>query len=242
MLRRSHSRELGILPELSSLIHLLSQYPILESLASFVSTLDLLNLALTCRTNHQTILPSGKIIPALQRSCLCDGHGLAERQAFTGLYRLSNFYIWGPTERRVWADEPVEVQLWALDCDEAGALPCRKCGINVCEECRYYSRERPDRPNRRPHLNAAWQNENIMCLCEDCDVAAEEQLRGCFLSELCDCDRYARWICSKCVKEEQKFTNEYYDKHTVFEGDRESTKSMVDHQHNRSVSYLGEDN
>src|SRR6185436_10870062 len=102
----------------------------------------------------------------LQRVCRCDGRGLAERQAFTGLYRLEHrYYDWGT---RVFKDDPVEVRLWALACNDADTLPCSKCGINVCEECRYYPRERPERSDRRPHLHTAHELWNIMCLCDDC--------------------------------------------------------------------------
>ena len=29
--------------------------------------------------------------------------------------------------------EPIEVRFYATHCDEAGALPCRKWGINICD-------------------------------------------------------------------------------------------------------------
>jgi hypothetical protein len=81
---------------MASFNHVTSIYPILRTLASFVSTLDLFNLALTCKSNYQQIRASEKTFNALRRHCLCDGHGLAERQAFTGLYSLDNrSYVWG---------------------------------------------------------------------------------------------------------------------------------------------------
>jgi hypothetical protein len=48
-----------------------------------------------------------------------------------------------------------------------------------------------------------------MCLCNECDEETESALRGQFLNELCDCDVYTRWICLKCVREEQNFSKDY---------------------------------
>lgn len=87
----------------------------------------------------------------------------------------------------------------------------------------------------RPHLSAGWENENILCLCDACDAKLEEELRGQFLHELCDCERDTRWLCSKCVDRQDRETREMYDKYTVFsesEGYEELadvTKTMVDH-------------
>ncbi|KAI8653820.1 hypothetical protein NCS56_01337200 [Fusarium sp. Ph1] len=61
--------------------------------------------------------------------------------------------------------------------------------------------------------------DNIYCLCSTCDTSTEKEVAGKFLNELCDCDRYTRWICLKCKKEENAFTKDYFDKHTVMEWD-----------------------
>lgn len=222
---------------MASLPLLISAYPILRSLASFISSRDLFNLARTCKSNYQNILSSKRTFHALRRHCLCDGLGVLERQNFNGLYFLRGWYVWGD-ERRIWNDEPIEVRLYNTKC-EVEALPCCKCGINICEECRYYPREPPpsSRQPGRPHLNAAWQSENVMCLCPECDGRVEEEVRGRFLNELCDCNAYARWICSKCVKEERKFTRDYYEKHTAMDGYGE-TKHMTDHQFDRDFYCL----
>jgi hypothetical protein len=92
------------------------------------------------------------------------------------------------------------------------------------QECRYYPREMPQSgyPSRRPHLNSPWQNENVMCLCPPCDAKLEaEKVQGRFLSELCDCDIYTRWICHKCKVDEINFTHEHYAKHTISEHQEE---------------------
>ena len=109
------------------------RHPILRELSSFLSTLDLFHLALTSRTHHSYILASLCTFDALRRNCLCDGSGLTQRQDFAGLYSLQRRgYVWGH-QRKIWQDEPIEVRLYATKCDEAGALPCRKCSINICE-------------------------------------------------------------------------------------------------------------
>ncbi|KAI8229734.1 hypothetical protein K4K55_006932 [Colletotrichum sp. SAR 10_96] len=138
-----------------SLANLISSYPILSSLTQYVSTLDLYHVALTSRSNHASILGSPVIFDRLKRSCLCDGRGLARRQNFTGPHRIHYWKLKLKHEPRIDFDEPIEVRLFNLKCDETGALPCVRCGINICEECRDY----PRWPNRsiysfgRPHLN-----------------------------------------------------------------------------------------
>ncbi|KAI2468754.1 hypothetical protein F4781DRAFT_249452 [Annulohypoxylon bovei var. microspora] len=219
------------------LLDLVGQYPVLESLSSYLSTLDLFHLGLTCRDYHAHILSSTKVFEALRRRSLCDGRELRRRQDVWSYPRVN--YMWG-TGRKIHRDEEIEVKLFATRCDAAGALPCRKCGINVCEECRQRPRVNPERsyPDRRPHLNGPWQNENLMCLCDACDAELEAQVRGRFLNELCDCDLYKRWICSRCAKEEGEWTKEYYKKNTVREvddydrycQDYDLTKVMTDHQ------------
>ncbi|KIW89153.1 uncharacterized protein Z519_10005 [Cladophialophora bantiana CBS 173.52] len=109
------------------------------------------------------------------------------------------------------------------------------------QECRYYPREPPlaGYPKRRPHLNSPFQNENIICLCPDCDAKTEsEEIQGNFLNELCDCDIYTRWICHKCAGEEEEFTRDHYANNTAHEWDEQrwkdgegKTKMMIDHQH-----------
>ena len=243
---------------------LISQRPILKELARFISTLDLHHLALTCQTHRSYIQRSPTAFEVLRRDCLCDGLGLTRRQIIS---IPKGAYTWG-SERVIWQDEPIEVRLYNTKC-EVEALPCRKCGINICEvytsrspqlqsliisqECREYPREPPHAgyPYRRPHLNSPWQNENLMCLCDQCDAKLELSLKGKFLNELCDCDVFTRWICRKCIQEEQKWTQEYYRKYTAsetmvrsleqkvdYEEHYGETKVMADHQHDIIVSGL----
>lgn len=248
---------------------LLSQHPILRTLATFLSTLDLYNLGRTSHAHFSYVLSSKHAFNILSCESICDGRGLADRQNFQGLYSLARrSYVWGNT-RKIWQDEPIEVELYGAKCDAAHALPCRKCGVNICEvhhalsqwkqahvlntqECRYYPREPPHAgyPRRRPYLNSPWQNENVMCLCDQCDARLESELRGKFLNELCDCDIYTRWICHKCVREERKFTRQYYEKYTSHDWDpvddpstelefSEPGKVMGDHQHTIAVCFIG---
>ncbi|UPK95208.1 hypothetical protein LCI18_006143 [Fusarium solani-melongenae] len=205
-----------------NLTNLISSYSILTTLSSWISTLDLYHLTLTNRSHHSFILASPQIFKVLARQSLCDGRGLTGRQEFRGLYKIYDFDKGCGLIRR---DEPVEVRLYNLKCDEAGALPCVKCGINVCEECRYYPRTSPagkgKDPKRRPHLNASFQIGDVMCLCPPCDAAMEEEVQGKFLNELCDCDALRYWICSKCRQEVDDFTGDYRGEHTALEGEAE---------------------
>ncbi|EGP85123.1 uncharacterized protein MYCGRDRAFT_95372 [Zymoseptoria tritici IPO323] len=168
------------------LADLLSQYPIITSLSAFVSTSDLHHLALT---SHACRAPIARSFERLMRDCLCDGRGLKMRQNFEGPYWCRD-HDWGGALRRSIGsgasfDEPVEVRIWNTVCDTAEALPCLKCGINICEECRVYRREDVHRskPHRRPHLSSivhAGQRENLkrnlIYLCPECDVAMEQQI------------------------------------------------------------------
>ncbi|KLO96971.1 uncharacterized protein FFNC_15076 [Fusarium fujikuroi] len=145
-------------------------------------------------------------------------------------------------------DEEIEVRLYNIKCDEAGALPCLKCGINICEECRCYPRAAPPNthPNRRPHLRGSVQLDNIMCLCEECDAKTEKEVEGKFLNERCDCDIYTRWICVRCEDEERETAWKYFEEQTELDGnwivredmdygdDFEPTKTLPDHAFDRA--------
>ena len=124
-----------------SLQDLTAQYPVLNCLSSWLSTLDLYRLSLTSKHVYNHILASKSVFETLKRTTLCDGHGLQKRQDFDGPYRTANWSLWFGHAPRVEQNEPIEVKLWNLKCDEAGALPCRRCGFNSCEECRRYQRE-----------------------------------------------------------------------------------------------------
>ncbi|KAK3395069.1 hypothetical protein B0H63DRAFT_387828, partial [Podospora didyma] len=182
------------------------------SVASYVSTLDLFNIALTNRANHTSILGSPDFFrDVLRRDCLCDGYGLRDRQNFSGQHALteengSSFTRW---------DEPIEVRLYNLKCDEADALPCRVCSFNVCEECRDSPRlnRHDEQPSRRPHL--ANDGATYMTgFSPPCDTKMEDEVRGKFLHELCDCDIFHRWVFQKCACEERVAATAYFEEHT----------------------------
>ncbi|CAF3456928.1 unnamed protein product [Fusarium graminearum] len=204
-----------------SIVDLLSSYSILSSLAPWLSTLDLHSLSLISRSAYTYIRSSETIFNFLTRQSLCDGRGLAVRQAFQGLYHQSPMPGRWDINPHLSGDEEIEVYLYNVKCDEAQALPCIKCGINVCEECRCYPRAAPPnaRPDRRPHLRGRFELDNIMCLCEGCDNKTEEDIRGKFANQRCDCDIYTRWICVRCVNEERKTTRKYFAERTQMEWD-----------------------
>lgn len=236
----------------STIENLISSYSILTSLAPWLSTLDLYHLSLTSKSAYECIQSSPVIFKSLSRHCLCDGRGLATRQAYASPYHRNRMAgQWTPSPY-LQDDEEIEVRLYNIKCDEAGALPCLKCGINICEECRCYPRAAPPNthPNRRPHLRVSVQLDNIMCLCEECDAKTEKEVEGKFLNERCDCDIYTRWICVRCEEEERETAWKYFDEQTELDGnwivredmdygdDFEPTKTLPDHAFERAVRTL----
>ncbi|KAF5655394.1 hypothetical protein F25303_615 [Fusarium sp. NRRL 25303] len=231
---------------------LVSSYSILTSLAPWLSTPDLYHLSLTSKSAYECIQSSPVIFKSLSRHCLCDGRGLATRQAYTSPYHRNRMAgQWTPSPHLT-GDEEIEVRLYNTKCDEAGALPCLKCGINICEECRCYPRAAPPSayPNRRPHLRGSYELDNIMCLCEECDAKTEKELVEKFLNERCDCDVYTRWICIRCEEEERKTSRKYFAERTEMEwnwivrddmdygDDFEPSKTLQDHAFQRAVQTL----
>ncbi|TIC95055.1 hypothetical protein CH35J_008791 [Colletotrichum higginsianum] len=204
---------------------LVSAYSILPTLATWLSTVDLFHLALANRAFHSHILGSPNVFAVLRRRCLCDGRGLALRQAYKPPYRKLK-QTGGPSNNQSWyPDEEIEVRVFNAKCDEAGALPCLRCGINVCEECRYYPRASPVESDRRPHLRE-WGShvfKNILCLCDGCDARTEAEVAGQFLNELCDCDSYRRWICTRCRRQEDVDYYEYKEKRMLMEWDLDNS-------------------
>ncbi|KAJ4258068.1 hypothetical protein NW762_008208 [Fusarium torreyae] len=236
----------GASPGLEDLI---SSYSILSTLTPWLSTLDLYHLARTNRSFYSFVYSSPKIFSSLSRHCLCDGRGLATRQNFGSPYHKNRMSGRWDINPHFTGDEEIEVRLYNTKCDEAGALPCIKCGINICEECRCYPRAAPPNayPNRRPHLRGSFELDNVMCLCDKCDDVAEEEVTGKFLNELCDCDIYTRWICVRCEGEERETSRRYFEDCTQMEwdwiirddvdfgDDCEPSKTLHDHAFERAV-------
>ena len=118
---------------MSSLHSVLSQYEILINTARYLSALDLLHLALANSYFYAIILQSTLVFDRLKVTALCDGTGLIARQNFQALYAVSpEQWNWGRTKKARY-DEELEVGVWNLKCDTTDALPCLKCGVNVCE-------------------------------------------------------------------------------------------------------------
>lgn len=182
--------------------YLCSQYELLELLAQNLSTMDLYHTALTCSELHDLILKSQSGFERLKRVALCDGSGLKARQAYEDVW-----CHFDPQE--------VEIRLWNLKCDEAGALPCLKCGINVCEECRVYPRAGDNvyGPCRRPHFAMGHELDNIICYCDQCDKTIEDRVGA----SLCECDRYTRWVCRRCYVRETDEGSWYHQHWTQWE-------------------------
>lgn len=186
------------------LIHLFSQYELLELAAQSLSTLDLYHTALTCSTLYTLIRTPDAKFQRLKRVNTCDGKGLAARQespkVWATIHALVNSLSIPKAE--------IKVRIFE-DCNGRGALPCIKCGINVCEDCRVFPREKHEWGPRRPHCNDQAQMFNIVCFCEACDEEVAAKIPG---EDYCQCDIYTRWICRKCKWEEGK-EEVWYRKH-----------------------------
>ena len=198
-----------------------SQYELLETTASYLSAADLENTALTCSSIFELIRKSDSTFASLKKNTLCDGSGLRARQNYRGIYsglRGTGILNWrghgvGNHRYPCYADEEVEVRVWALKCDAANTSPCQKCGVNICKECRYVPRYRNHDaydPSPRPHHNTTYQCVNVVVYCGECDPAVEERTQGSF----CHCDRYARWICLKCNTKEVEEEG-WYQRHCM---------------------------
>lgn len=203
---------------MANIVALLSQYELLEKMAHFLSALDLFHLASTNSNLYILIRKTEPIFDRLKSVALCDGHGLKIRQEFGGIYQLhTEDYIWGRAQgRKAKYDEELEVRVWNLNCDSANGLPCLRCRVNVCEECRYVPRVRDTpsyRSRRKPHHIPYPRPISIICFCAACDVEVERNL-SLSLSEYCDCDQYTRWICLPCKVKEDQENRDYFQTRT----------------------------
>ena len=159
---------------MNPLVYTVSQYQLLEGIATYVSAKDLFSLSLTCSDMHELILKPTTVFNKLKRLTLCDGSGLRETHQFC---------------------EP------QAKC-QANTLPCEKCNINVCEPCRWKASSECFF-GRRPNLNTAWENQNIVCFCDECDPFFEARASATG-KVICDCDVFARWVCHQCRKLESE--------------------------------------
>ncbi|KUJ10857.1 uncharacterized protein LY89DRAFT_723404 [Mollisia scopiformis] len=211
---------------MADLVTLISQYDILELMSHHLAALDLLRLASTNSNVYSFIRKSEPIFDRLKRVTLCDGHGLKARQDYKGIYELPIYDgksadVMG---RKMPFDEELEVRVWNRTCDPTNGLPCLKCGINVCEECRFVPRVK-FMPNERGRQKQHFAftpypiTTYVMCFCTACDEKVERGLPF-SLSEYCDCDQYKRWICLPCKVKEEQMNIEYLKTRTkVMPGD-----------------------
>ena len=215
------------------LIRLLSQYELLRVTAQHLSALDLYNLALTSSTFYDLVRTPDVKFQALRKHCLCDGRGVKARRKYKGDHDSFTIFKY---------DYNIGSHNSNLRCLESETLPCTKCGLNVCEECRDYPRtvDQSYGPCRRPHANTPFQTENIVCYCEACEVEMSKKVTG---GDCCKCDRYTRWVCRKCASDE-KMEAGWYDRHWTQHysggGPEEAEDGMMlrDHQHERLVCKL----
>ncbi|OHE94186.1 hypothetical protein CORC01_10524 [Colletotrichum orchidophilum] len=76
--------------------------------------------------HHAHILGSRSVFDKLKRLCICDGRGSIRSQDFSGRYRPNYWTLSCGLPPMVIGDEQIEVRLYHVECDEAGALPCGK--------------------------------------------------------------------------------------------------------------------
>lgn len=205
---------------MADIIFIFSQYELLTRTAEYLSTLDLFHTALTCHELYTSILKSPQVFNKLKRVAICDGHGLKKRQGpdhwslGKGFQNYINPWTGGPAE-----EEEIEVRLFNIQCDAFNALPCIKCGVNVCEECRYVPRIRNEDnegydARELPYCDASDQSHYLECYCPPCDEKMEQDL-PLRLSHFCDCNQYTRWICYPCRQKEAEESADYYADHTT---------------------------
>lgn len=176
------------------LISLCSQYELLALLGQNLTTIDLYHVALTGSDLYDIILRSTKTFNQLKRNALCDGSGLRNRLA-TG---SDDFGF------------QQDARLPNAECNETIGYSCLKCGINVCKECRVIPRIGPFGrviyiPYKEPFVTPDSEFHNIICYCDECDKAIEERVG----KDICNCDRYLRWICRACHIQEKRESSWY---------------------------------
>jgi hypothetical protein len=97
------------------------------------------------------------------------------------------------------------------------------------------------RSRRRPHLEPAYQNHDLIVHCAPCDDKVEKAL-PLRLSEFCDCDQYMRWICHPCKAKEEKKSGAWYQSCTKSDfgmSEEEAGEGLImgDHQCSLYVSH-----
>ncbi|ORY16969.1 hypothetical protein BCR34DRAFT_446969, partial [Clohesyomyces aquaticus] len=111
---------------LPHLLQILTQYGILECLATHLFAKDILSLARTAKAAHQAILCSRESRLNLLKKTSCDGIGVRIRQVS---HRKSKFFYafdCRDNTRCGAAQEPPNSEMY----------PCVSCGVTTCQECR----------------------------------------------------------------------------------------------------------
>lgn len=227
-------------------IDLISQYPVLIHFASHLSARDLYSLASTTSAFRHLLLSSPRLLIILKRHSICSGRGLLHRQNFTG--RHADPYpmireVYSSAYRRLptcQADEEVEVRVWAKECDAYNALPCVKCSVNVCEECRYVPRVPEPWPplsnTRRPHWNIDRGCVNLLTYCWPCEAKIATSMPH-DESKPCNCDQYTRWVCHACAAAESHLEDRLQAQSMNVFDEQDEHKGMLlpDHQQLRAM-------
>ena len=114
---------------MAKLVDVTSQYGMLRIVASELTTVELFNLARTSKTLWTTLDPQSLHFKSTKSLTQCDGLVVARRLA-NDKKEVSLREIYGPYISRRY-DKIIGIK--ALSCLGREALPCVRCGVNVCE-------------------------------------------------------------------------------------------------------------
>lgn len=221
----------------------LSLYPIVSTLVGHLRYRDLIQLTLASRRTYAVLFTSPSYFEALKRACGCNGYGVLARQSWEwiGEYPSASAEEQAEIEasqgllhsrcgtNMMNRTDPVILKgRQASDravCQVVGRR-CEKCGINVCEECRFFPRI-ISQPFCKPHGNRpiffhGYSKEVVTAMCASCDEQIEDWVRSTYPDSrhVCDCDLFNRWVCFPCRQEETKEEKE---------GHRRIVKLLRDH-------------
>jgi hypothetical protein len=210
------------------LYELLSPYPIVSTLARYLTYRDMANLALANRTTYSLLHPSRSYFETIKKPCQgCSGHGM-------------RFLRSPDLLRQRWQVISRTLLRWALfaRCKVVRGRPCQKCGRETCRNCRfdpdfgvgYYGRGLwlYEEHRNRPIFHKRYRGEVVMAMCPGCEERTEEWVRRTYPKgrDVCDCNLNRRWICHGCRYEEEK-AGLVYSRECVLGWSRTWTRSML---------------
>ncbi|RPA85750.1 hypothetical protein BJ508DRAFT_411734 [Ascobolus immersus RN42] len=184
----------------TSAVILLTQYPVLCSIAHHLDHTDLYHLSQTCRTLHGFMNSSRQ---ALQnRSLECQRQNIPPG---TGI-----FIIWpGIREYRKRGKTACPKRLEGKSCSRRLVKECCSCGDATCYKCN--RAKQVDLPRRLQQFKAAYFNpiSRLRPLCEPCC----RQTTSLAHEELCACDHEeaSNWLCNRCYEARKNRDTQFHE-------------------------------